>query len=97
LTCCIGALDSGAHDIVVPLLETADDTRRLVESAKFPPVGRRGLGSPFAMGPTGNVSHTEYIMQANKALLIIVQIETREVLENVSAALVLNYYEDTLG
>jgi 2-keto-3-deoxy-L-rhamnonate aldolase RhmA len=43
------------------------------------------------------MSPTEYIMQANKALLIIVQIETREALENVSAALVLNYYEDTLG
>jgi 4-hydroxy-2-oxoheptanedioate aldolase len=78
-----GALDSGAHGIVVPLLYTADDARRLVESAKFPPVGRRGFGSPFAMGSTGNVTGLEYLQQANDALLTIVQIETREALENV--------------
>lgn len=80
---CIGALDSGAHGIVVPLLYTADDARRLVESAKFPPVGRRGFGSPFAMGSTGNVTGLEYLQQANDALLTIVQIETKEALENV--------------
>ncbi|KAL1862216.1 hypothetical protein Plec18170_001041 [Paecilomyces lecythidis] len=77
------ALDSGAHGIVVPLLYTADDARRLVESAKFPPVGRRGFGSPFAMGSTGNVTGVEYLQQANDALLTIVQIETKEALENV--------------
>ena len=32
------ALDSGAHGIVVPLLYTADDARKLVTSAKFPPL-----------------------------------------------------------
>lgn len=43
------ALDSGAHGICVPLLHTADDAMRLVESAKFPPQGNRGFGSPFPM------------------------------------------------
>ena len=79
----IGALDSGAHGIVVPLLYTADDAKRLVESSKFPPVGRRGFGSPFAMLSTGDVSGVEYLQQANDALLTIVQIETKEALENV--------------
>ncbi|KAL1962867.1 hypothetical protein VTN77DRAFT_9142 [Rasamsonia byssochlamydoides] len=77
------ALDTGAHGIVVPLLYTADDARRLVESAKFPPQGRRGFGSPFAMGPTGGVSQFEYLQTANDSLLTIVQIETKEALENV--------------
>lgn len=77
------ALDTGAHGVVVPLLYTADDARRLVESAKFPPVGRRGFGSPFAMGNTGKVSATEYLQTANDSLLTIVQIETKEALENV--------------
>lgn len=67
----------------MPLLYTADDARRLVESAKFPPVGRRGFGSPFAMGSTGGVTGLEYLQQANDALLTIVQIETKEALENV--------------
>lgn len=68
----------------MPLLYTADDARRLVESAKFPPVGRRGFGSPFAMGSIGGVSGLEYLQEANDALLTIVQIETKEALENVS-------------
>lgn len=78
-----GALDAGAHGILVPLLYTADDARRLVASAKFPPVGVRGFGSPFPMGTFNNESSTEYLQQANDSLLTIVQIETREALQNV--------------
>jgi 4-hydroxy-2-oxoheptanedioate aldolase len=78
------ALDSGAHGIVVPLLYTAEDARRLVQAAKFPPVGRRGYGSPFSMGAFGELGGLEYLQQANGALVTIVQIETREAFENVS-------------
>ncbi|KAL9119655.1 MAG: hypothetical protein Q9187_003796, partial [Circinaria calcarea] len=77
------ALDSGAHGIVVPLLYTADDARRLVKSAKFPPQGQRGFGSPFAMERVGGVTMTEYLQQANEALVTIAQIETMEALENI--------------
>jgi 4-hydroxy-2-oxoheptanedioate aldolase len=78
------ALDSGAHGIVVPLLYTAEDARRLVQTAKFPPLGQRGYGSPFSMGTFGDPSGLEYLQQANDALLTIVQIETKEAFENVS-------------
>lgn len=77
------ALDSGAHGIIVPLLYTAEDARKLVQSAKFPPLGQRGYGSPFSMGPFGNPSGPEYLQHANDALVTIVQIETKEALENV--------------
>jgi 4-hydroxy-2-oxoheptanedioate aldolase len=80
------ALDSGAHGIVVPLLRTADDARTLVQSAKFPPVGRRGYGSPFTMGSfaiQGDLSGLEYLQNANESLLTIVQIETKEAFEGL--------------
>lgn len=80
------ALDSGAHGIVVPLLYTADDARRLVQSAKFPPMGQRGYGSPFSMGMfdvQGGMSGLQYLQQSNESLVTIVQIETREAFENV--------------
>lgn len=35
------------------------------------------------MGSTGNVSAVEYLQTANDSLLTIVQIETKEALENV--------------
>lgn len=80
----LGALDSGAHGIVVPLLYTAEDARRLVQSAKFPPLGQRGYGSPFTMHAFKDPTGFEYLEQANEGLVTIVQIETKEALENVS-------------
>lgn len=79
----LGALDSGAHGVVVPLLYTAEDARRVVQMTKFPPVGRRGFGSPFPMQTFGNVSMSDYLQEANDSIVTIVQIETKEALENV--------------
>ncbi|KAF2495981.1 2,4-dihydroxyhept-2-ene-1,7-dioic acid aldolase [Lophium mytilinum] len=89
------ALDSGAHGIIVPLLYTPEDARRLVSSAKFPPLGTRGFGSPFAPntfiastspdGPHKPVALMDYLQQANGSLVTIVQIETAEALANVDA------------
>ncbi|KAL9030788.1 MAG: hypothetical protein Q9196_001111 [Gyalolechia fulgens] len=72
-----------AHGIIVPLLNTVDDAQSLVKSAKFPPAGQRGFGSPFAMEKFGGVTQTEYLQQANDSLLTIVQVETRDALQNV--------------
>ncbi|KAK3694084.1 Pyruvate/Phosphoenolpyruvate kinase-like domain-containing protein [Podospora appendiculata] len=78
------ALDSGAHGILVPLIRTVEETKSLVASAKFPPLGRRGFGSPIAMQNFSPIpTFTEYLQQANDSLLTIVQIETREALEAV--------------
>ncbi|OAL38856.1 hypothetical protein AYO20_02062 [Fonsecaea nubica] len=80
------ALDAGAHGIIVPLLYTVQDAKRLVESAKFPPRGKRGFGSPFSMGAfdnQGNLSAFEYMNTANDNLLTIAQIETKEAFECV--------------
>lgn len=71
-------------EIVVPLLRTVEEARQLVQSAKFPPLGQRGFGSPIAPERFNPVpSFTEYLQQANDALLTIVQIETKEALECV--------------
>ena len=72
-----------AHGIIVPLLRTAQDARDLVQSAKFPPVGQRGFGSLLSMEKFGGITPAEYLQQANDSLLTIVQIETKEALQNV--------------
>ncbi|KAL8771111.1 MAG: hypothetical protein Q9209_003282 [Squamulea sp. 1 TL-2023] len=72
-----------AHGVIVPLLNTADEAEKLVKSAKFPPAGQRGFGSPFAMERFGGISQTEYLKQANDSLITIVQIETRDALQNI--------------
>lgn len=81
-----GALDTGAHGIVVPLLYTAEDAKKLVISAKFPLVGQRGFGSPFPQERFHpSLKSADYLEQANETLLTMVQIETKEALENVDA------------
>ncbi|KAI1470889.1 Phosphoenolpyruvate/pyruvate domain-containing protein [Daldinia caldariorum] len=78
------ALDAGAHGILVPLLRSAEEARRIVSAAKFPPQGQRGLGSPFSMERFSPIpTMTEYLQQANESLLTMVQIETQEALDAV--------------
>jgi 4-hydroxy-2-oxoheptanedioate aldolase len=79
----IGALDAGAHGIVVPLIYTVDDAKRLVESAKFPPEGRRGFGSPFSPHAFNGEALTDYLQNANSSLITVIQIETKSALDSV--------------
>jgi 2-keto-3-deoxy-L-rhamnonate aldolase RhmA len=79
------ALDVGAMGIMVPMVETAEQAKKLVASAKYPPVGRRGA----AFG----VAHDDYtggdivgkITTANTETHLIAQIETAAGIENVDA------------
>ncbi|KAF5710450.1 2,4-dihydroxyhept-2-ene-1,7-dioic acid aldolase [Fusarium globosum] len=82
------ALDAGAHgvgdQILVPLLQTAQEARDIVKAAKFPPMGNRGFGSPFSMDRFKPVpTSDEYLQQANDSLLTLVQIETKSALDNL--------------
>lgn len=55
-----------------------------MQAAKFPPQGQRGFGSLLALERfSSNPTLTDYLNQANDALLTIVQIETREAFESV--------------
>jgi 4-hydroxy-2-oxoheptanedioate aldolase len=48
------ALDVGAHIVIVPLVQTADEARALVSAANYPPLGARSWGplTPLWGGPT---------------------------------------------
>lgn len=65
-------------------MRTVAEAKQLVVDAKFPPVGRRGFGSLIALERFNpNPTLTEYLHQANDALVTIIQIETREAFEDV--------------
>lgn len=65
------------------MVNTAEQARSVVKLGKFPPVGVRGQGSPFARMEHGFKSPSEYIAAANKNVITMVQIETAEAVENV--------------
>lgn len=78
------ALDAGAHGIVVPMINTPEDARNVVQHAKFPPQGLRGQGSAFP-GFAFGVDIPTYMAMANETVLICLQIESKLGVENVDA------------
>ncbi|TYJ56731.1 hypothetical protein B9479_002501 [Cryptococcus floricola] len=78
------ALDTGAHALMVPMINTAEEAAEVVKFSKFPPQGLRGQGSPFP-GIAHGLTLPEYMKSANETILTIVQIETREGVKNVDA------------
>lgn len=76
------ALDTGAHGIMVPQVNNADEARQVVASAKFPPQGVRGQGSAFPAIAHG-LTTPEYMKSANETIITMIQIETVAGVENV--------------
>jgi 2-dehydro-3-deoxyglucarate aldolase/4-hydroxy-2-oxoheptanedioate aldolase len=75
----------GASGIMVPMVESAEQAAKIVASAKYPPMGRRGAAFGVAHDDYTGGDVVEKIRSANDETLLIAQIETRAGLENVDA------------
>jgi 2-keto-3-deoxy-L-rhamnonate aldolase RhmA len=77
------ALDAGAHGIMVPMVETADQARDIVRWSQYPPVGRRGavLGAAHDGYTGGNAR--EKLSALNERCLVMLQVETEIGVTNV--------------
>lgn len=79
------ALDSGAHGVVVPMVNSAAEARQAVESAMYPPRGRRGVGLSRAQGY--GTGFPEYKAWAEDHTVVIVQIEHIKAVEHLGEIL----------
>ena len=80
-------LDIGASGIQVPQVNTAEQARRIVAAAKYPPVGSRGAAfSPRAAG-YGFFGGPAHAKASNEGIGVILMIETLEALGNLDAIL----------
>lgn len=77
------ALDAGAHGIMVPMVETADQARDVVRWSQYPPKGRRGavLGAAHDDYTGGNPR--EKLRALNERCLVMLQVETEIGVTNV--------------
>lgn len=75
------ALDAGAQGIIVPMIDKGEDAARLVQAAKFPPMGGRSFGPYRAK----LLVDGDYVEAANDWTIACGQIETRRAVENVDA------------
>lgn len=73
-------LDIGVDGVLVPMVETAEEARSLVESVRYPPEGRRGIGSGRA-SEYGR-EFERYVERGDETFVTIAQIESRRGVEN---------------
>lgn len=79
------ALDMGASGIQVPNVDTVEDARRLVASARFQPLGVRGFGNTTRAGAYGTLPIKEFMRRGNEETLISAHCETRASVANLAA------------
>lgn len=81
------ALDIGAQGIIVPCLRTVDEFKKLVDLAKFAPIGNRGFikgrGSGYGYQDWAAKSLESFMSTSNEKVLILSQCETVECLESI--------------
>jgi 2-dehydro-3-deoxyglucarate aldolase/4-hydroxy-2-oxoheptanedioate aldolase len=78
-------LDTGCDGIVVPQVNSADEARRAVAAAKYPPLGARSVGIGRAHGY--GMRFDDYVASANTRIALIIQIEHIDAVKNIDAIL----------
>jgi 2-dehydro-3-deoxyglucarate aldolase/4-hydroxy-2-oxoheptanedioate aldolase len=76
-------LDTGAMGVVVPLVASGAEARRIVESARYPPEGKRGVAVGVAHDDYQGGDLTAKMQQTNDEVMIFAQIETVEGVSHV--------------
>jgi 2-dehydro-3-deoxyglucarate aldolase len=78
-------LDAGASGVVAPLVRTREEAMLLVQAAKYPPEGLRGVG--FCRANDYGLRLEDECARANDEILLAVQIEHIEAVRNIDAIL----------
>src|SRR6185312_6440389 len=78
------ALDAGAEGIFFPMVRSASDVERCVETVTYPPEGSRGWG-PFVAHARHAVSPGAYSTTVGPHMTWCVQIETLEAVQDIDA------------
>ena len=85
-------LDLGVRGLIAPCVESLEDVQRLVEYAKYPPLGARGvaLGRASGWGTESWVTDlASYFAACNSAQLLIPQCETLGCLSQIQSIVAL--------
>ena len=75
-------IDAGSQGVLVPMVNTAEQGRSVVDAVKYPPLGKRGLAGPRAADYGLGLPTADYVRRANEETLVALQIETMEAVEN---------------
>jgi len=78
-------LDGGAQGIVVPHVDTAEEAKRVVDQALFPPMGHRSIAGTQPLLGYESMPIKEMAETVNENLLVTVMLETPTAVANADA------------
>jgi 4-hydroxy-2-oxoheptanedioate aldolase len=76
-------LDIGAQSLLIPMVDTAEQARALVEATRYAPAGIRGMATMTRAARWSRVP--DYVRRAREEICLIPQIESVKALGNVAA------------
>jgi 4-hydroxy-2-oxoheptanedioate aldolase len=76
-------LDVGVQNFLVPYVQTPEEAKAAVAATRYPPQGIRGVAVTHRANRYGRVK--DYFRQANDEICLLLQIETRQALQNLEA------------
>jgi 2-dehydro-3-deoxyglucarate aldolase len=79
-------MDAGAHGVIVPLINSADDARKAVNAVYYPPTGTRGTGLARAQGYGATFpAYKEWISENAVVIVMIEHIDAVEAFDEIMA------------
>lgn len=75
-------LDIGVQSFLIPMVDDASQAAAIVQALRYPPAGKRGLGTSMARAAHWN-QVPGYLKQANDEIFLIVQVETVSAMANL--------------
>jgi 4-hydroxy-2-oxoheptanedioate aldolase len=78
-------LESGAHGIMYPRCDNAEEARQVVRWSKFAPLGERGFDGGNPDMPYCSMSMADYVRYANEQTYLMLQIESPAAVEQSRA------------
>lgn len=76
-------VDAGAQAILVPMVDTAEEARVVVDACLYPPLGKRGNATSVVRASRYGLVE-DYLQRAQEQMLIIAQVETVEAVRNAA-------------
>jgi 2-keto-3-deoxy-L-rhamnonate aldolase RhmA len=88
-------LDAGADGIIVPMVNSASEAKKAIQSVKYPPVGKRGVGLARAQNYGLDEGFPKYRDGKAKEIKLIVQIEHINAIDELEEILQLDGIDGT--
>lgn len=89
----IKPLELDATGIMVPHILSLEDAKKVVQTTRFYPVGRRPIDGGNADGAYTAMNFNEYLKEANQQRFVILQIEDPEPLDELEAIAALDGFD----